>query len=278
VRHKVPKWYADASQLINDPEVNAIYIATPPSSHAPYTLMAAQAGKPVYVEKPMAIDYRQCQQMVDACKQAGVPLFVAYYRRCLPNFLKIKDLLQAGAIGEVRFVTIHLYHPAAIKSGELPWRVDPAIAGGGLFYDLGSHQLDILDFFFGPIKKAIGMAANQAGLYPAEDIVCANFAFTSGVMGSGVWCFTTAEKTDRTEIVGSKGKIIYSTFVNEEPVVLQTTTGTQELTFQMPPHIQQPLIQTIVEELQGKGKCPSTGITAARTGWVMDEIMREWKA
>jgi predicted dehydrogenase len=280
-RHHVPKWYDDAGKLIHDPDVNAIYVATPPASHAEYTIRAAEAGKPVYVEKPIACNYLECAQMINACEEAGVPLFVAYYRRCLPAFLKIKELVASAAVGEVRFVTVNLYHPPrreGLYRESLSWRVMPEIAGGGYFFDLASHQFDFLDFVFGPIVSAKGHAANQAKWYPAEDVVSASFVFESGVMGNGMWCFTVsnASRTDRTEIIGSKGKIIYSTF-ERVPIQLETEKGIEE--FQLPPpeHVQQPLIQTIVDELQGRGKCPSTGLTAARTSGVMDAILNDWR-
>jgi predicted dehydrogenase len=141
-RHNVPRWYDDADKLINDPDVNAVYIATPPGSHAEYTIRVAAAGKPVYVEKPMARSFAECRQMLAACERAGVPLWVAYYRRGLPNHLKVKELIDSGAIGEIRLVNIRLYyspdwHPVA-DSKNLPWRVDPQIAGGGFFLDLAS--------------------------------------------------------------------------------------------------------------------------------------------
>jgi predicted dehydrogenase len=276
-RHKVPKWYDDAEQLIQDPEVNAIYVATPPGSHAEYVRMAAWAGKPVYVEKPMANSYADCLDMIKVCAGAGVPLFVAYYRRQLPLFLKIKELVDGGAIGEVRLVNIRLYHPPHPNDytpDNLPWRVCPEIAGGGYFFDLASHQLDFLDFVLGPIGSVQGAAGNQAGLYQAEDLVTANFQFASGVFGSGSWCFTVPPvlKTDYTELVGSMGRISYSTFGNE-PLRLETAAGTETFDLPYPPHVQQPLIQTIVDELLGRGQCPSTGSTAARTSRVLEEIV-----
>ena len=153
-----------------------MYIATPPHVHMAYTLRVAQAGKPVYVEKPMARTYDECQAMIDACRAAGVPLFVAYYRRALPRFLKIKALIDEGAIGTVRSVAIALHQPPApaeLDPANLPWRVVPEIAGGGKFVDLASHMLDFLDYVLGPIRQAQGFASNQAGLYAAEDIVSA---------------------------------------------------------------------------------------------------------
>ncbi len=278
-RHGVPKWYDDADKLINDPEVNAVYIATPPDSHKEYTLRVAAAGKPVYVEKPMARTFSECREMIFACAKAEAPLFVAYYRRRLPAFLKVKELIETGAIGEPRLVSIQLILPPRkedLDPKNLPWRVKPEIAGGGYFYDLASHQLDVLDFIFGPIVSAKGTAANQAGWYPAEDIIAAHFQFKSGVMGSGVWCFTAAEsaKTDQIEIVGSEGKIHFGTFTHE-PVRLQTAAGVEEFNLPPPAHIQQPLIQTVVDELLGRGTCPSTGVTAARTNWVLEEILSQ---
>lgn len=281
LRHDVPRWYDEADKLIQDPAVDAVYVATPPSSHAEYVIKVAEAGKPVYVEKPMALNYKECEAMIQACEKAGVPLFVAYYRRSLPAFLKIKELVESGSIGEVRFVRVALYWPPEENEKDpenLHWHVLPDISGGGRFVDLGSHQLDVLDYVFGPVISAQGQAANHAHLYPAEDIVCASFRFESGVLGSGVWCFTVSEKykTDRTEIIGSQGKITFSSF-DPVPVYIETLEGVKKYEMPWPEHVQQPLIQTVVDELQGQGKCPSTGITAARTSWVMDEILREWR-
>ena len=235
-RHGVPRWYDDADALIADGEVDAVYVATPPDSHCEYTLRAAAVGKPVYVEKPMALTHAQCRQMNEACAAAGVPLFVAYYRRRLPAFVKVAELLQSGAVGEVRFATIQQYGPPS--AGDLdpdrqPWRVQPEIAGNGYFFDLGCHQLDLLDFLLGPvagasgIAEAVGCPRNQAGLYPSDDIVSASFRFESGALGAGLWCFSThaGAARDRTEIVGSEGSISYSAFALDEPVVLTAPAG-----------------------------------------------------
>ena len=274
-RHGVPKWYYDARALIDDAEVDAVYVATPPASHKQYTLMAAAAGKPVCVEKPMALNYGECREMIAACRDAGVPLFVAYYRRALPRFLKVKELIRSGAIGDVRSMSITYYEPAApnvLDPSALPWRVRPELSGGGLFVDLASHMLDFVDDALGHICDVRGAASNQARLYPAEDIVTATFRFESGAHGVGTWCFSAFQHVDRTEIVGTKGRIAYVTF-DSSPIVLETTDGRTEFPIQNPPHIQQPLIQLIVDELHGCGKSPSTGETAARTSLVMDQML-----
>jgi predicted dehydrogenase len=277
-RHGVPRWYDSAEALVKDPEVDAVYVATPPSSHKEDTLLAAQSGKPVYVEKPMALNFEECQQMLRACQSAEIPLFVAYYRRALSRFLKIKELLEAQAIGDVRLVTMTLYmkpRPEELDPQTLPWRVIPEIAGGGRFVDLASHMLDFLDYVLGPIHSVHGFAANQAGNYPAEDIVTGTFSFENGVQGVGTWCFTSFDELDLTEIVGSKGKISYSSF-GADPVILTTSDGVTEFSIEYPPHVQQPLIQTVVDELIGVGHCPSSGESAARTSRVMDQMLHEY--
>lgn len=272
-RHNVPRWYDNAEALIHDPEVDAVYIATPPYAHQEYTFAVAAAGKPVYVEKPMARTHAECQAMVNACQDAGVPLWVAYYRRCLPRFVKVKALLAAGAIGEPRSVTVRFYRDwYQPTNGQLPWRVDPAIAGGGFFVDLASHTLDYLDYFFGPVVQVQGYAGNQGGYYPAEDVVTGSFVFTSGVHGNGIWCFDSYHRVDETEIVGKAGKITFSSF-GTEPIRLTTKAGVTDFPEPTPEHVQQPLIQTIVDELNGVGRCPSTGTSAARTNWVMDQML-----
>jgi predicted dehydrogenase len=275
-RHNVPRWYDNAEALIHDDEVDAIYIATPPAFHKDYTLLSAQAGKPVYVEKPMALNFEECQSMIEVCRAAGVRLFVAYYRRALSRFLKVKELIDAHAIGEPRFVTMTLYQPLArdeLSRDTLPWRVIPEIAGGGRFVDLASHMLDFLDYLLGPICPVQGFASNQAHRYPAEDMVTGTFVFESGVHGVGTWCFSGFERWDLTEIVGTEGKIAYSTF-DARPVILTTATGRTGFSYDDPPHIQQPLIQAVVDDLNGVGTCPSTGESAARTSWVMDQMLK----
>lgn len=276
-RHQVPKWYTDADELINDPEVNAIYIATPPHVHKELALKAAAAGKPVYVEKPMARTYEECKEMIAACEAAGVPLYVAYYRRTLPHFVKIKELIQEGRIGDVRYVNIQMNQvlvPEVMRNLDNNWRVNPEIAGGGYFYDLASHQLDFLDFALGPIKSVKGFKGNQAGIYEAEDLVTAAFEFESGVMGTGSWCFSSNEVSamDQTTIIGSKGQISYETF-GAGKFFLETGNGEKEcFEYDLPNHIQHFLIQSIVDDILGEGSSPSTGVSAARTNWVMEEI------
>jgi predicted dehydrogenase len=278
LRHEVSKWYTSAEELVHDPEVNAVYIATPPHMHLPLTRLVAAAGKPVYVEKPMARTYAECREMIGICEEAGVPLYVAYYRRELPHFLKIKEMMESGAIGEIRTVHINLKQvlkPDVVVHLENNWRINPEIAGGGYFFDLASHQLDLLDFFFGPVVKANGFSSNQAKAYHAEDIVTGSFVFENGVLGTGNWCFTTSQtaETDEITIFGSKGLIRFETFGKGEFTLESDQEDPIHYHVELPRHIQQPLIKSIVEDLLGTGTCLSTGRTGARTNWVMGELV-----
>lgn len=276
-RHGIPRWYTDAQSLINDPQVNAVYIATPPSSHATYAIMAMKAGKPVYVEKPLAASYMDCQRVMRISAETGIPCFVAYYRRCLPYFNKVRELLNADTIGKIINVQIRFSVPPRdldYNSTNLPWRVQRDIAGGGYFYDLAPHQLDLLQEFFGPIVHVNGFCANLGGLYQTEDTVSAAFSFQSGLPGSGSWCFVGHEsaKTDQIELIGEKGRICFSVFTYS-PIVLQTSEGCHEITIPNPKHVQLPLIEQVVKHLQGIGNCTSDCISATSVNWVMDRIL-----
>ncbi len=278
-RHNVPRFYSDASSLINDPEINAIYIATPPSSHAEYAIKAIKSGKPVYIEKPMALNYSECLKINKAAEKAGIPVFVAYYRRALPGFVRVKDMVLRGAIGKPLFVQLHLFKSPSEeeKEGNLPWRVDPEISGGGHFFDLASHQLDYLDFLFGPIQKIKSIVLNQAGLYKAEDYISAEFLFGNNIAGSGTWsfCASASSSRDIIEITGDKGLIKFSCF-NFEPIVLENDEGRKEFVNERPEHVQFYLIRQVVEAFSENETTVSTGITAARTSRVLEEIVREY--
>jgi predicted dehydrogenase len=281
IRHGVPRWYDQAEALLTDPDVNAVYVATPPSSHEEYVVRAAALGKAVLVEKPMGRTHEECLRMIAACERVRIPLFVAYYRRSLPAFLRVKALLDDGAVGELRCVNIRLFQPrspADLSPGNLPWRVQPEISGGGYFVDLASHQFDFLDFLFGAVVSVHGSAANRAGLYSAEDVVAADFAFATGVCGAGLWCFDAPEtaREDVMHITGSKGELTFSTF-GKTPVVLTQGAGRFEFADEYPVHIHEPFIASVVGALLHGGECPSTGVSAARTNRVIDQILREYR-
>jgi 1,5-anhydro-D-fructose reductase (1,5-anhydro-D-mannitol-forming) len=283
-RHGVAEFTDDARRLIENPRVDAVYVATPPGSHLAYALAAAEAGKPCYVEKPMARNAREAQTMIDAFAARGLPLFVAYYRRALPRFTLARRLLADGVLGDLRSLS-HVYRGRAASraEGEEPprqgWREQVPESGGGLFLDLGSHVMDLIDYLCGPLQALQGVARRRtrgpaAGL--PEDTVVASFATSSGLLGTVQHAYHTAEAVDRLEIAGDRGRLVMSVF-GSEPLVLHTARGRESLAVAHPEHVQQPLVQTLVDELLGVGgPCPSTGATALRASVAMDRILADY--
>ncbi|HLJ56377.1 MAG TPA: Gfo/Idh/MocA family oxidoreductase [Chthonomonadaceae bacterium] len=273
-RHGVPFWTDRAEEVIRHPEVNAVYVATPPGSHLDYALQVCAAGKPCYVEKPMARSAAECDAMNAAFDRAGLPLFVAYYRRALPRFLKARALVEAGSIGVVTGVTYRFASDShrRLDRASLPWRWIAEEAGGGQFLDLGCHTLDILDFMLGPLEDASGRAANVASPCDVEDSVALQFRLGTGALGTATWNFASDRREDLIEIAGTDGEIALSTFGNE-PVRLKRGDAVELFDLPNPKHIQQPFIATIVSHLNGDGECASTGATAVHTARVMDAAL-----
>ncbi len=268
-RHDVPRVHASAEDLIDDAEVDAVYIATPPSSHCDLALRVAAAGKPCLVEKPMAMNHAECLRMVEAFRAARCPLWVAYYRRALPRFLKVRELLRARAIGQLTSIHVNVTAPLAVGDAAKAWRFNTDIAGAGLFLDLASHHFDIIDFLAGPITEAAGFALNTGGSYAAEDVTVAAFQIGDKLAGTGVWNFNAPVSADSIVFTGSEGDIATAVLADADVVV--TRGGQPNLyRFRNPPHVHQPLIQTIVNELRGQGTCESTGESGARAARVTD--------
>ncbi|MEO6232294.1 MAG: Gfo/Idh/MocA family oxidoreductase [Ferruginibacter sp.] len=275
-RHHVPKWYSDADELINDPEVNAIYVATPPAFHEQYAIAAINAGKPVYVEKPMAISYESACKMAAASTEKNIPLVVAHYRRQQPRFKKLHQLILEKTIGDILLVRLDLQKPPTTEvemaNPGIAWRINPTLAGGGHFHDLATHQLDLMYYFFGPVKKVTGIATNQGATYDADDLVAGNLLFESGVAFSGTWCFNAPKEVDYCEIIGTKGKITFSIF-NENTLTVSTGELNTVLTFDTLLHVQQPMIEATVQYFLGEGPNPCTAEEGTEVMRLMQEMV-----
>ncbi len=273
-RHGVPKVYTDAGALIDDPEVDAVYVATPPDSHHKYALMVAAAGKPCCIEKPMAPSYAECVEIEAAFAAKQLPLFVAYYRRTQPRFLQVKAWLDAGAIGAVRHISWLFCEPprAYDLEGKPNWRTEAAIAPGGYFDDLASHGLDLFAFLLGNFQSVTGYSGNQQGLYTAKDAITACWTHTSGATGMGSWHFGTDAREDRVEIMGASGTIRFSVF-KDGPVELIQGSEATVLEIAHPAHVQAFHVALMRDQLFGGAMHPSTGKTAVHTAWVMDRVL-----
>jgi len=271
-RHGIGKWYGNAADLINDPQVNAVYVATPPASHAEYAIAAMRAGKPVYVEKPMAASYAECLQINRVSEETGVPCFVAYYRRTLPYFRRVKQLIDDGVAGTISTVQIRFAippYPADYDPNNLPWRVKREIAGAGYFYDLASHQLDLLDYLFGPITDVYGVCGQCGRAIRSGGYGHRSLPVSVGCVGKRQLEFRRPSgkpyRSDRFHRY--KREITCSTF-DFSPIILEMKEGKQEFREENPENIQFFLIQSIVDYLNGKGELPvSTGNSAIRTNF-----------
>ena len=273
-RHQVPKVHKTAEELINDPDIDAIYIATPPDSHEFYALKVAEAQKICCIEKPMAASYEACLRINTAFKEKNLPLFVAYYRRSLPRFQKVKSWIEEDKIGEIRHIRWHFSKPPNPMdlSQHYNWRTDARIAPGGYFDDLASHGLDLFSYLLGDIIKANGLAINQQGLYSAKDAITGYWLHESGITGSGSWNFGTEKREDEVEIFGRQGKIKFSIFANQ-PILLNHSDKSESVIIENPKHIQLYHVENIKKHLQHVSLHPSTGDTAAHTSWVMEQIL-----
>ncbi|HTV24876.1 MAG TPA: Gfo/Idh/MocA family oxidoreductase [Polyangiaceae bacterium] len=280
-RHGARRHTTDADEVIGSPDVDIVYIATPPGDHEAYALRVAAVGKPCYVEKPMARSAAECRRMLEAFEAARKPLFVAYYRRAMPRFLALREQLASGVLGELLAVS-HTYQgranpSAAPSSNPAGWRESVPSSGGGLFVDLGSHVVDLLDFLLGPLDEVSGHAARRSEPKGerrgrAEDTVVASFRTASGALGTLRYQFHTHGAVDRLEFVGTRGSLALSVF-GQEPLELIRGEQRELVGAEHPAHVHQPLVQTIVDELTGKGRCPSTGHSGLRASAVIDRIL-----
>lgn len=254
-RHDIDKWYSTADDLVNDEKINAIYIATPPSPHKDYAIQALKAGKHVYIEKPVTLTSAECEEIIAAEKEAHHKVTVAHYRRAQPFFIKLKELIDEKAIGEIRFIDLKLFQKPgcdAIAQTDENWRVNPEISGGGLFFDLAPHQLDILIHIFGEPLKYQGFSKNQTRNEEVADITVGQMVFKNDVVFNGVWCFNSHpdNEIEQCEIIGSGGEITFSFFSSK----LSLTKNGKTIDFSFPPmqHVQQHMIEKTVSYFLGE--------------------------
>ncbi|MDP3468886.1 MAG: Gfo/Idh/MocA family oxidoreductase [Daejeonella sp.] len=275
-RHHINKWYSDADALINDQDINAIYIATPPDSHEQYTIAAFKAGKPVYVEKPMALNSSEAQRMLEASEEYSCKLSIAHYRRAQPRFLEIRRLIQNNTLGDILSAEIKLFQaptPGVADS----WRVNPLISGGGLFHDLAPHQLDLMLYFFGKPISVSGSSSNRGKNYQADDYVTADIIFGNHVPFNGIWDYTvtTDMECDLCEIKGTKGILQFPIFTDGCRLTLEGQTT--DLHFPPIQHVQQPMIEQVVNYFLDKGPNPCSASEALIVMEMMDRVTGKLK-
>ena len=276
-RQHVDTWYDQAEALISDPNVNAIYIATPPSSHEAYAIRAMKAGKPVYIEKPVTLNAASCQRMIQASLENEVPVSCAHYRRQLPLFKEVKKLLAENALGKIKWIDVTLLQSPdnnVIAKTEENWRILPEISGGGLFHDLAPHQLDILYWLFGTPTEVSGKSMNQDQHYAAPDICTLQALFEKQIYFQGIWAFNVSrhDVTDQCTIYGEKGSLSFP-FFSAPLLSIETDERKESLQFDNPPHIQQPFIEQVVRYFRGESTNPCSLEEALVTLQMMDATL-----
>lgn len=274
-RHGVARHYDDPDRLIADDEVNAIYIATPPSSHKDLVLKCLAAGKPVLTEKPMALDADECRIMIDAAAASGVSLSVAYYRRALPRFEKLRDIVQSGEIGTPRAVSVR-HMQAADRTPAESWKLDPGTNGGGLFVDMQTHGLDWLTYVFGAPVSITGHVRRTDPASPVEDSV-SYLAQFADIAATGSCCFAAGLHDESLTIFGDRGTASMG-FMRPSPITLETATGVQTFDLPDPAHVHQPFIERLIDHYLDGGPNPCSGADGMRATELVDEIYRDYRA
>ncbi|MBN2583174.1 MAG: Gfo/Idh/MocA family oxidoreductase [Planctomycetes bacterium] len=269
--HDIALCTDDANKVIGHPEVDIVYIATPPSSHKEYVLAAARAGKHVLVEKPMGLSATEDREIIAACKSAEVELFVAYYRRFHPHVLKMKELIASGRIG--RPVTAQIDYsqpPAPDTHWGGGWRVQPETSGGGLFVDVVSHRIDLMVYLLGDPDEVCGLTATFDPASRVEQAVSLSVRFADGALCSIAGNFVSRRWADRFVIAGTEG-VIESPRLDGHTFDLRIGETVEEFCFDPYPAPHLGLIRHIERVLAGREANASSGTEGLLTDRILDE-------
>ncbi|MGH4039073.1 MAG: Gfo/Idh/MocA family protein [Sphaerochaeta sp.] len=278
-RHNVSKVYKTVSELLDDDSIDIVYIATPPKYHKDFALQVLNANKIPYVEKPVANTYAEFLEIKELSEKKNIPVYIAFYRRGLEKYLKIKELLDSKVIGDVRFVSLkqlEKVRSSDLNRENLPWRLKFDISGGGKFVDMGVHMLDYLSLFFGNITEIKGSVSNQGGFYDVEDTVLINYKFESGIIGTGTFCYVSDKDENLCEILGSEGRI-YFDVLSGDSFTIEKNGKKEILNFEVPEHIAMPYEQAIVNEVLGIKKCHNNIENALALSKAMDDLMKSYR-
>jgi predicted dehydrogenase len=190
---------------LRDPDIDAVYVASPVAMHAEQTIASLRAGKHVLCEKPVAMNYAQAETMAAVARESGRLLGIAYYRRLYPKLMRAKELIAEGAIGQPVLVEAN-YH-GWLESPDRGWLKDPALAGGGPLFDVGSHRIDACNYLFGRPLRATGLTSNALHPLAVEDSATALVEYAGGVHAVVDVRWNSRIQRDQFRIIGVEGEI-----------------------------------------------------------------------
>jgi predicted dehydrogenase len=257
--------WTSLDEALSDAAVNAVYVATPVFLHAPQTIQSLRAGKHVLCEKPMAMNETEARSMVQVAEESGQTLGVAYYRRTYPKVHRTKQLLEAGVIGKPVLAELTSHSWFDEKESDRSWLIDPAMAGGGPLYDVASHRIDLLNFFFGQPLRVSAYLSNAVQHYAVEDNATLMIDYEGGVRGIVDVRWHSKVKRDECRIRGTDGEMELTPLNGPDLIY----PGGRE---NLPPHanLHYPMIEDFVEALLGKASLLGSGASSFWTDWVIE--------
>jgi len=275
-RHHVALYFDNADAVINHPDINAVYVATPPSTHLEYALKVLDVNKNVYIEKPMTLNEDEAILLQNALEKTSSKLTVAHYRRKLPMFIEVKRMVENECLGQINSVQLNMRQSRKdiIKTNKASnWRINPAISGGGYFNDLAPHQIDLLLHWFGKVSDFSVSSSEENSIPNVATKIKGIINFENGVKCDANWNFVAPKNNqiDECIITGSKGSVRFPFFGNK---ITTTIKGKEEIiNFEHPQHIQQPIIQATVNYFLGKGKNPCSVEDGLKSMQIIDAFI-----
>jgi len=268
----VEKWIADWRESVKDPDINSVYIATPVYQHAEQTIAAAEKGKHVLCEKPMALNTAECTKMIDAVKANNVRLGIAYYRHFYPPVLRIKGIIASGEIGDVVTVQAENFENFNLSPGAPRyWFLQKELSGGGPMMDMGCHRIEVFTNLLGPVKETRAFHNNVVFQREVEDITTAHFNFENAVTATLISAHAVKEPRDTIRIFGSRGSI-HVPNLNEGTLEIYTSEGSRVEKHPNPENTHQPLINDFIQAVKENREPAVNGETGKSINMILDDI------
>ena len=266
------RWYKEWQDLINDDEIDAVYLATPVYLHAEQTIAAAKAGKHVLCEKPMALNAKYCERMIETCKEHNVTLGVAYYRHFYPVINRVKEIISSGEIGEPTVVEIQAFEWFDRKPGEPRyWLLEKEKSGGGPMMDFGCHRIEVLQHLFGKVKEIQSQLFNIHFNREVEDTAYVSLLFENNTQAIIRVTHAAYEARDTLDIFGTKGSI-HIPVLNGGAITIKTEKD--ERTENHPPNknVHQPLIEDFTNAVLENRTPVVNGYVGREVNLILDDI------